>query len=61
MGHEYLETKLSRPALQRIQDMDQCGSMGVVLGEEAQREGCHWVVTPRPVQFHKQLTTLLGN
>lgn len=41
--------------------MDKCGSVGVVLCEEAQCEGGHWVVAPRPVQLHKQLTTLLGN
>lgn len=41
--------------------MDQCGSVGVVLSEEAQGEGGHWVVAPRPVQLHKQLTALLGN
>ena len=43
----------------RIQGMDEGGSMAVVLGEETQGEGGHWVVTPRPVKLHKQLTTLL--
>lgn len=45
---------------QRIQDVDKCGSMSVVLCEKAQRKGGHWVVAPRPVQLHKQLGALLG-
>lgn len=33
--------------------------MGVILGEQAQGEGGDWVVAPRTVQLHKQLTALL--
>lgn len=39
--------------------MNKCGGMGVVLSEQAQGEGGDWVVAPRTVQLHKQLTALL--
>lgn len=67
-AHIYTHTNISLSKLtadkwinttKRIQGVNKCGGMGVVLGEQAQGEGGDWVVAPRTVQLHKQLTALL--
>lgn len=45
---------------QRIQFLDEVVCMLVVLGKEAEGHGCHWVMTPGPVQAAEEVTAFLG-
>lgn len=48
------------PCARRIQLLDEVIGMLVVLSEEAEGDGGHWVVAPGTVQAAEQVAALLG-